>query len=256
MQIEIVWGSDIDQRGLLAAPDPVHPKTVVLLCHGLLSNRDSATNRALVDRLLAQDIATLRFDFVGHGSSADPNDPLSPFTITRCLQQADDAISWLKAQGATRIGMVGSSFGGLVALQTAVRHPEIAAVGLKCPVVDYPPLWQSRLGEGGMRHWRESGRLVFATHTGRASLPYRFYDDLLSQKAGWAATIASPVFIVHGDADEDVPVEQSRALFGRLQSPKELVVLPGADHEFSRPADFERMIDLLFAGMVVRMRPG
>ena len=253
MQIEISWGQSADQRGLLVAPDPVRPKTVVLLCHGLLSSRDSATNRTLADRLLPHNVATLRFDFVGHGSCADPDDPLAPFTLTRCLEQTRGALSWLKEQGATRIGIVGSSFGGLVALQTAARHPDIVAVGLKCPVVDYPPLWQARLGEGGMRHWQGSGRLVFATHTGRASLPYRFYDDLLSHKTAPAAMIASPVLIVHGDADEDVPVEQSRELFRHLQSPKELVVLPGADHEFSNPADFEKMIDLLVAGMIGRV---
>ncbi len=254
MQIEITWGQSADERGLLTGPDPAHPKTVVLLCHGLLSHRDSATNRTLTDLFLAQDIATLRFDFAGHGSSADPADPLAPFTLTRCLEQASGAISWLQEQGATRIGIVGSSFGGLVALRTAARHPDLLAVGLKCPVVDYPPLWQARLGDGGMRHWQESGRLVFATHTGRASLLYGFYHDLLSQQAVLLAKIVSPVLIVHGDADEDVPVAQSRELFSRLQSPKALVVLPGADHEFSKPEDFERMIDLLAAGMVARLR--
>jgi len=255
MQIEIIWGRSADERGLLSGPDLLHPKTAVLLCHGLLSHRDSATNRALADRFLSQEIATLRFDFAGHGSRVDPSDPLGPFTLTRCLAQTSGAIAWLKAQGAERIGIVGSSFGGLVALRTAARHLDIVAVGLKCPVVDYPPLWQARLGEGGMRHWQESGRLVFATHTGRASLPYGFYHDLLSQETGQEAAISNPVLIVHGDADEDVPVEQSRELFRRLQSPKALVVLPGADHEFSRPEDFARMIDLLASGMVARLRP-
>lgn len=256
MQIEVIWNRFADERALLVGTDPIHPRTVVLLCHGLLSNRDSATNRALSERLLAQGIATFRFDFVGHGSRADPNDPLRQFTLSRCLEQTNGAIAWLKAQGAERIGVVGSSFGGLVALRTAVRHPEIVALGLKCPVVDYPPLWQARLGEGGMRHWRESSRLVLATHAGRVSLPYDFYHDLLLHEVGQEAAISSPVLIVHGDADEDVPVQQSQKLFERLQAPKELVVLPGADHEFSRSEDFERMIDILTAGMVARLRLG
>jgi len=255
MQIEIVWGCSADQKGLLVGHDLLSSNPVVLLCHGLLSSRESATNRALADRFFAQGIATLRFDFVGHGSSANPSDPLAPFTLTACLEQVKGAISCLKAEGATQVGIVGSSFGGLVALLTAARHPEMVAVGLKCPVVDYPPLWQARLGKGGIRHWRESGRLVFATHTGRASLPYQFYQDILSQDALQATTISAPVFIIHGDADEDVPVEQSRELFRGLRSPKDLVVLPGADHEFSKPEDFARMIDLLSTGMMKWLRP-
>jgi len=42
--------------------------------------------------------------------------------------------------------------------------------------------------------------------------------------------VTQPLRIVHGDADESVPLEQGRRLYDRAQGPKELCVLPGAPH--------------------------
>ncbi len=238
MESEIAWGPSVEAQGVFAVPG-APPRAAVLLCHGLMSNRESGTNRALTERLCAHRVATLRFHFVGHGDGS----PLADLTLTRCLDQVNGALAWLAKQGFAQIGLVGSSFGGLVAILAAARHPTLFAVGLKCPVSDYPPLWRSRLGEGGMRHWQESGLLTFAGPGGKARLGYAFYEDLLRYPTESAAQkIQSPTRIIHGDADPDVPVAQSLRLFSVLKSPKEICVIPGADHEFSRAEDFEQMI--------------
>jgi hypothetical protein len=39
----------------------------VILCHGFMGHKDSATNRMLSDHLARQSIATLRFDSSGTG---------------------------------------------------------------------------------------------------------------------------------------------------------------------------------------------
>jgi pimeloyl-ACP methyl ester carboxylesterase len=211
-----------------------------------MSSRESQTNRTLTERLSTHNVATLRFDFVGHGLDKSP---LTALTTTRCLQQVDGAIGWLKRTGYARIGLVGSSFGGWVAMRAAARHPTLFALGLKCPVVDYPPLWEGRLGTGGMQQWKESGTLALATPEGRARLSYAFYEDLLCYPiAPVAAAIRSPVFIFHGQADEDVPATQSEQLAALLSSPTDLTLLPNADHEFSNPTDFSVMIDGLIRG--------
>lgn len=41
----------------------------VVLCHGLFGFKDSVTNRTLTRLLSERNVATLRFDFFGHGSS-------------------------------------------------------------------------------------------------------------------------------------------------------------------------------------------
>lgn len=227
---------------VLATPERPTDR-VILLCHGFLSSRESNTNRALTGRLLPKNTATLRFDLFGHGESDGPFEKL---TLSRSLRQTEGILQWLKQEGYARIGLVGSSFGGLVAIHTAARHPDLFAVGLKCPVSDYPPLWRARFGEAGMKQWKEDSIVSFMTPEGKVRLEYSFYEDLLKYDTYRdAAKIQNPTLIVHGEADEYVPFDQSLRLFDTLRltnDRKKLEALPGANHEFSNPADFEKMI--------------
>jgi alpha/beta superfamily hydrolase len=45
-------------------------------------------------------------------------------------------------------------------------------------------------------------------------------------------TTPKPTFLIHGERDELVPLKDVRAFYGRLDEPKELVVIDGADHLF------------------------
>ncbi len=229
--------------------EPEKPSAnIVLLCHGFMSSKESSTNKILTEKLLAKNIATCRFDFYGHGEDGHPFQDL---TLTRCLNQAEEIISWITQSDYSKLAIMGSSYGGLVAILLAARHPETVALGLKCPVSDYPPLWHGLLGEAGMSAWKKDGILSFASHDGRARLDYAFYEDLLGIDAyKEAAEIRASTLIVHGDADEDVPVEQSERLYQTLTSKKEFEKMSGADHQFNKDEHFEKMIDRLLREFV------
>jgi uncharacterized protein len=47
-----------------------------------------------------------------------------------------------------------------------------------------------------------------------------------------AVSAAKPMFLIHGEFDELVPVKEVRKFYGRLSEPKELVVIDSADHLF------------------------
>ena len=55
-------------------------------------------------------------------------------------------------------------------------------------------------------------------------LPKRFRND---EKI---ANVRVPMLIIHGEADPTVPPTMARTLFESAQDPKELVIVPGADH--------------------------
>jgi pimeloyl-ACP methyl ester carboxylesterase len=228
---------------VLAVP-PKETKKIVLLIHGFMSNKESETNLELTKRFLAKGIATVRLDLFGHGESSGPFQKL---TLSRCLHQVEGLIAWIKEKGYEEISMVGSSFGGLIAIHTAAKHKDLISLALKCPVSNYPPLWHDRLGRGGMDGWKRDDLFTFIFDDQKARLEYSFYEDLLKANTySDAAHIKTPTLIVHGDADDDVPVDQSIRLFDtlRLARPdKELVLISGADHGFEKPADFGQMID-------------
>jgi len=245
IELELIPG----ERTALVLAKPEQPtEHLVMLCHGFMSSMESSTNLALTEKLLSKGIATCRFDFFGHNESSGA---FQEMTLTRCLAQAEGILRWSTQQGYGRHSLVGSSFGGLIAILLAARHPDFCAVALKCPVSDYPEIWQSRLGEGGMNQWQKSGILSFATFDRKARLEYPFYEDLLKYDTYRDATlIRSPTLIVHGDADVDVPADQSKQLFEQLQSKKEIEIIPGAGHDFSRPDDFHRMVTRISAWLI------
>ena len=221
---------------------------IALLIHGFMSNKDSETNLTLTKRLLAKGIATVRFDLFGHGDSFGLFQKL---TLSRCLHQVEGLIAWIKENGFHEIALVGSSLGGLIAIHTAAKHTDFMSLALKCPVSNYPALWQARLGKDGIVNWEKEGILSFIFDDQKVRLEYGFYEDLLKFNTYKnAAHILTPTLIVHGDADFDVPVDQSIRLCDTLRMVrphKELVVISGADHGFEKPEDFKHMIDRIEA---------
>ena len=63
-----------------------------------------------------------------------------------------------------------------------------------------------------------------------------FLDDLQKINIPDAAKkVSCPALIIHGDADETVPVGEAHELFALLPGTKKMCVLEGADHRFSEP---------------------
>lgn len=129
---------------------------IVILCHGFMGFKDSWTNRRLSEELARQHIATLRFDFFGHGQS-DGN--LKDLLLTTLIAQTESAIALMRGHGFTQVGLVGSSFGSLVATLVAAKTPTLAALGLRCPIGDFPALLRRRFGRVAIELWRRLGRV-------------------------------------------------------------------------------------------------
>ncbi|MEK7286774.1 MAG: alpha/beta fold hydrolase [Nitrospirota bacterium] len=227
---------------ILATP-PAPTQKIVLLIHGFLSNKNSDTNLDLSKFFIEKGIATVRLDLYAHGES---DGLFLQLSLSRCLLQVSGLIAWIKKNGYEKIALVGSSFGGLIAIHTAAKHADIVSLSLKCPVSNYPPLWQKWFKEDGLANWKERNKLVFFSDNRRVTLEYGFYSDLLQYPSYQdAAHLCIPTLIVHGDADEDVPVDQSLRLFETLRldaSRKRLEVISGADHGFEKPDDFNQMV--------------
>ena len=237
----------------------------VLLCHGFLSRKNSTTNKTLTRSLTEQGIATFRFDFFGQGESEGPFEAL---TVTIALGQALAALDLLAASGYKRIGLIGSSFGGLVSILTASkwshpptpgapgrapsREPELACLGLKCPVADFAEVLRLEFGEAGMARWKTHHEIPDVTGGPKpVRLRYALYENCLTYDGYKAAAmIMTPTLIVQGSKDELVPLHQSSRLMEFLQGKRQLEILPGADHGFTKGEDFKTMTTLLADWMV------
>ena len=55
-------------------------------------------------------------------------------------------------------------------------------------------------------------------------------DTFLFRPLGFAEAVGQPLLVVHGDADESVPLDHGRWIFERAKGPKDMRVLAGAPH--------------------------
>jgi len=230
--------------GILATPEEKTDR-IAVLCHGFLSNKNSKTNQALTALLPPQGIGTFRFDFFGQGESEGPFEQI---TVSLAVWQALAGLDLMSSKGYRNLALVGSSFGGLVALLAAAQRPRIACMALKCPVPDFPEMLNLEFGGTGMAQWKATDTIpnVVPGGSGRIKLSYAFYEDSLRHNGFDAAkVITAPTVIVQGAHDEYVPPRQILKLSESLGGPNSVAWLPDADHHFSRPEDFQTMTTLL-----------
>lgn len=123
-------------EGLLAQPKEPAPWAGVLLCHPhplYGGNMDNNVVQAVSEKLVSQGLATLCFNFRGVGGSkgsfggGDGEE-----------EDAHAALSFLSScEGvdADRIGILGYSFGGLVALAAGIKNDLVQAMGGIAPMM-------------------------------------------------------------------------------------------------------------------------
>lgn len=180
-------------------------------------------------------IGTFLFDFSGLGHSPGVYKDL---TLTVGRRNFRDVMSYLSQHGAhnrSRVGVVGSSFGGNVALLEAANFPEIAAVGLKSASTFLPEGYERELGSDKMVEWASSNFLEEVGHT------YDIVEDALFHNTYEAASrIECPVHIVHGTADSSVPIRHARDLL-RILKNGSMLEIEGADHWYAEGDEWPRM---------------
>ncbi len=150
-----------------------------------------------------------------------------------CVEDVETAIRWVKAHAAEfrvdprRVALSGESAGGHLVALAAVRAD--ASTRLAAVIPFYAPLDLAAMTVPGTALRAPFAALFGRTETDAATLAVlRDASPLTHAKAG-----LPPFLLVHGDADDRVPLAQSEAFHARLRAlgvPSELQVVPGGVH--------------------------
>ena len=218
-------------------------KPVIILCHGMGTGKDALTCLNLEKTLNKGGAATFRFDFFGHGESIGD---LGDLTLSEAVNNIFGALDFLKNRGYRDIGLFGASFGGAAAILAASRSKDFYALALKSPVSDYFEREIEKRGEKKIKEWKNAGYIVLKKWDGSEyRRKYDFFEDLKRNKGYLEArNIRIPTLIIHGDNDQEINIQQSKKL-SRVIKKSRLEIFKGADHKYSRPKDFGRMISLI-----------
>lgn len=223
--------------GILSNPTGDKNKPIIICLHGFASHKNRPTYTAMTEKLSKKNISTFRFDFFGHGESEGKFENL---TNSEAVDDVLRSIIYIKSLGYSKIGLIGSSFGGLAATMAASITKDIYLLALKCPVSSYYE-FASYTDEQTIKDWKEKG---YSIREGQ-KLNYSFYEDIKNNVAYKVANkITVPTIIVHGDADTEVPITQSIELAKLIHHCK-LVKIHGANHYFKEGNSRQEMLKAL-----------
>ncbi|MHC1636060.1 MAG: alpha/beta hydrolase [Candidatus Methanospirareceae archaeon] len=203
---------------------PFEGAPCIVLCHGLVSNKDSDKWVAFAERLYKGGYASLRFNFRGCGSSNEFSEgKLADSILTARVRDYVAALDFLestKKVNMERIGVIGSSFGGCVAI--VAKDPRVKAY-----VIMATP-YNLRRSEEILRDFGE-----------------KLYEDFARYDIGEAiSNLKRPILIIHGDKDDIVSVEDAERLYDKAGEPKKLEIIKGGNHVFSDASHLGRIFKI------------
>ena len=209
------------------------PTAYALVAYCFTCGKDNLAAKRIAERLAANGIAVLRFDFTGLGGSE------GEFANTHFSSNVDDLIAAAdhlrKIYGAPAI-LIGHSLGGAAVLAAAHRIADArAVVTIAAP---YDPSHVVGLFKQHVDKIKEQGEVEVAL----AGRPFRirreFLDDVAEKKLDEClATLRKALLVFHSPTDDTVGIENASHIFGAAKHPKSFVSLAGANHLLSKASD-------------------
>ncbi len=203
-----------------------------ILCHGMESAKNSAKLIFLAQSLAERGVLALRFDFRYVGDSSGK---FADITYSGEVEDLQAAYEFMQSRQPGKTVIFGSSMGGTVALLFAAKKADVASVAAVVTLAapGHPENFPKRmLTPTQLQRWRERGHTSYNGQRLNISL----LKDLERINVTEAVRrIRCPVLILHGDADEVVPVAEAYELHESLTSPKRLSIFKATDHRFSNP---------------------
>ena len=205
---------------------------MVVVCHGFTGRKDDKFLETISDSLKAEGIASIRFDFDGHGHSGGRFEDM---TVPKEIADAMTVLNYVHSLPyVSKVGMVGHSQGGVVTAMTAgtLGDQTVNAVALLAPaaVLRDDALRGTVMGrtynphdvpDTGIPLW---GGLTLGKDYVLTAQTLPIYDTAKGYKG--------PAMIAHGTYDTVVPYTYGER-FHELWPESELILMPEVDHGFS-----------------------
>jgi alpha-beta hydrolase superfamily lysophospholipase len=195
-------------------------KQGVILLHGYRGNRTHMTDRARF--LMSHGYSVLLYDARGCGESEGDLISIGYHETADLLA----AIALMRKSGVERIGLLGVSQGGATVLLASGRLD-----GIGCIIVESTYDNIENAIDRRFRHYialpgSVDASLMLPIAERRIGISAAHISPIDSMKS-----LRAPILVISGEEDTRTTAEDTRRLFESAPEPKELWLIPGADHE-------------------------
>jgi fermentation-respiration switch protein FrsA (DUF1100 family) len=160
------------------------------------------------------------------------------------VQDIQGAVNYLKTRADVnmeRLGILGHSMGGAIAIVSAARIPELHAV----------------VAESAYSSVASITERIITLLTGRAPFPtdgvvLYFMDQETGVKTSEVSPLndltrleSRPILFVHGEQDDTIAASNSQSMYDAAGDPKDIYLVPDASHMDileTDPAEYERRV--------------
>jgi pimeloyl-ACP methyl ester carboxylesterase len=192
----------------------------LLMLHGHTSNKDRLLERYAAP--LHEEFNLFFYDSRFHGESD------GQLTTLGWHERRDAAIALdrVRALGNTQVGAMGVSMGGAVAIGLAADRPEVAGVWADCA---FSSLHDAVAPRAQLRGYPLPDYVAWSV-VRAANLRARQDLPVADPIRAIALLAPRPVYLVHGEADDETTPVNSQKLYDRAKEPRSLWMVPGAKH--------------------------
>ena len=190
------------------------PRPTIVICDGDAGNMTYAIFHAY--QLATRGFNVLTFDWRGFGESAPWPLPTDQLCVTEFLTDYDAALDSLLRQpevAGGAVGLLGFSTGAYLSFAEAARRPEVRALAGRALMTSFDDLLPIIKALDPSRRW---------------TAPPDYPRELLPVNA--AKRMRVPALLIVGERDRRTPPWMSRRVAAELGGPKEVWVVPGAEH--------------------------
>ena len=195
-------------------------KTIILL-HGFTSSGQSTKARYFREKLKA--FPQVQFHAI------DFNPTPADFEYVTTTGRINRLRQYVLDHDLGNISIIGSSYGGLIALHYAHRFGGVEKMLLLAPGLT----WLSwGLSEKELEQWEKTGAAPFLHRAFGKEVPIKYYVQVDGLRYLEPIPPASPVIIIHGRSDKTVPIEPARVYAADFADSVRLIEVD-ADHDLN-----------------------
>ena len=219
------------------------PVAYALFAHCFTCGKDVLAARRIALALAAKDIAVLRFDFTGLGSSeGDFANSTFSSNVADLVRAADHLRETREAPAL----LIGHSLGGAAILAAAGRIPDARAVVTIAAPAD--PAHVTGLFRDRIEDIRTQGKVEVQLAGRPFHIRREFLDDIAEHNLVPQVTrLHKALLIMHSPTDDTVSIDNATHIFVAARHPKSFVSLAGADHLLSGKRDASYVADVIAA---------
>ena len=232
-------------RGIVVEPKKYD--TVIVYLHGFPSHIAGFTGKRLAHIIEKSNYLFFTFDF-SHTDTSEGK--FEDKLMSKEVEDIKYALDFLyKNYKFRQLVLYGHSTGAIDAALYAHKDKRIDKLILTGAVSDLKHAARYDFTDMQIRDFWRKGYIVYDKPDKwyhKNKLKKAFYDEFFTLNIPTAIKkYKKPLLLIHGEFDEAVPLKDAEELLKIANKPKQLVIIKGADHSFTQPMHFLKLMKVV-----------